>query len=87
MSVEVHFRRFASSLELTNEETRKAATIQNQIREVLEARQDISRAELSGSYDRKTKIRPLHDIDILVVFRSERRIRRQRHNDQAKTVS
>jgi predicted nucleotidyltransferase len=68
MSVEVHFRRFASSLELTNEETRKAATIQNQIREVLEARQDISRAELSGSYDRKTKIRPLHDIDILVVF-------------------
>jgi predicted nucleotidyltransferase len=68
MSVEEHFRRFASSLELTDEETRKAATIQNQIREVLEARQDISRAELSGSYDRKTKIRPLHDIDILVVF-------------------
>jgi predicted nucleotidyltransferase len=68
MSVEEHFRRFASSLELTDEETRKAATIQNQIREVLEARQDILRAELSGSYDRKTKIRPLHDIDILVVF-------------------
>jgi predicted nucleotidyltransferase len=68
MSVEEYFGRFASSLELTDEETRKAATIQNQIREVLEARKDILRAELSGSYDRKTKIRPLHDIDLLVVF-------------------
>ena len=68
MSVEEHFRRFGSSLELTDEEARKASTIQGQIREVLETRQDILKAELSGSYDRKTKIRPLHDIDILVVF-------------------
>jgi len=68
MSVEEHFRRFASTLELTYEEAQKASTIQNQIRDVLGARQDILRAELCGSYDRKTKLRPLHDIDVLVVF-------------------
>lgn len=68
MSIEDNFRRLASSLELTFEETQKAANIQNLIREVLEARPEILHAELSGSYDRKTKIRPLHDIDILVVF-------------------
>jgi hypothetical protein len=68
MAIEEYFRRFASSLELSAAETQKAADIQNRIRELLEAHPDVFRTELSGSYDRKTKIRPLHDIDVLIVF-------------------
>lgn len=71
MAIEEHFRRFASNLELTAAETQKAADTHNRIREALEAQPCVLSSELSGSYDRKTKIRPLHDIDVLVVFDPE----------------
>lgn len=66
--MEDNFRQFASNLEISKTEQNKAAKLQNEIREILENRDIIIKTALSGSYDRQTKIRPLHDIDMLVIL-------------------
>jgi predicted nucleotidyltransferase len=68
MSIEENFAKFASKLEISSIEARKVARLQNRIREYIETNPQVIRTEIIGSYDRKTKIRPLHDIDIFVIF-------------------
>jgi hypothetical protein len=63
------FAEFLQRLELTDAEREKASTQQNVVRDRL--RQNLSGFErdiLSGSYSRRTAIRPLNDIDIFIIL-------------------
>lgn len=63
------FDTFLRQLELTEKEQNEASRQQNSLRDNLRARlgNDV-RDILSGSYSRRTAIRPLNDIDIFVVL-------------------
>lgn len=71
MSIEENFAKFASQLEISSIETKKVARLQNRIREHIESNPQVIETKLIGSYDRLTKIRPLHDIDIFVIFHAD----------------
>jgi predicted nucleotidyltransferase len=63
------FEQFARALELTEAERDRASAQQNSLRDAL--RQTLGGVlsdRLIGSYARRTAIRPLHDIDVLVVL-------------------
>jgi hypothetical protein len=64
------FHQFVSDLELTDREAEEASRQQNVVRANLRARLASPHDFLSGSYARRTAIRPLHDIDLIFVLDS-----------------
>lgn len=61
------FETFAQRLELTDAEQEAASRQQNALRENLRRQiNGVTRDFLSGSYKRRTAIRPLHDIDVII---------------------
>jgi len=63
------FQTFISSLELTSAEQNEATRQHNVVRENLRVHLGgIERDILSGSYSRRTAIRPLNDIDIFIIL-------------------
>ena len=69
MSIATILEHFAQALELTTAERERADYQQRALRETLRARvPGVSRDFLAGSYARHTAIRPLHDIDLVIVL-------------------
>ena len=62
------FAKFKSRLELTQTEQDDASSRQKRVREVLRDNFSIDRDFLSGSYGRRTKTKPLKDVDIFCVL-------------------
>jgi hypothetical protein len=63
------FDTFLRSLELTDSERKEASTQQKSLRDSLAAKLGgVQRDILSGSYSRRTAIRPLNDIDLFVIL-------------------
>lgn len=62
------FQQFVSSLELTDAERAKADAQRERLRENVRNQLVTSRDFISGSYGRRTAIRPLNDIDIFCVL-------------------
>lgn len=78
LTVDEAFRKFKSRLELNDREQKNASQRQNEVREYLDTRFNISRSFLTGSYARHTKTKPLKDIDIFFVLGElERKYRSQ----------
>ncbi len=63
------FDQLARKLELTSREDEEASRQQNVLRDHLRGSLDIDRDFLSGSYKRRTAIRPLKDIDLVLVLK------------------
>jgi len=70
MNVTEAFEKFRLNLELSQTEQDKAKSLHENVRYRLRKEVDSVEDFLSGSYARNTKIRPLHDIDLFVVFSS-----------------
>ena len=68
MSVAQALQHFISGLELTTGQQRKAAEQKEVVRGYLARGLSLERHFLSGSYARNTAIRPLHDIDMIIVL-------------------
>lgn len=69
MTMQARFKEYASALEITDDEQADASTLHTDVRERLAtSRLVIERDFLSGSYARETKIRPLKDIDLVLVL-------------------
>ena len=69
MSIATLLEQLARDLELTAAERETADHQQRVLRETIRAQlPGVSRDFLAGSYARHTAIRPLHDIDLLVVL-------------------
>lgn len=65
------FAALFSELEITEAEQKKASTQQQSVRTKLRDRLEVEADYLSGSYRRRTQIRPLDDIDLLLVLDAE----------------
>ncbi|MCY1071195.1 nucleotidyltransferase [Nannocystis sp. RBIL2] len=63
------FQEFLSSLELTETQRSDASVQHTYLRSALQKELDVEDNFLSGSYARKTAIRPLHDIDVFLVLK------------------
>ena len=69
LTVAQAFHAFLQTLELTDKEQAEASRQQNALRENLRKELGTSiRDILSGSYSRKTAIRPLNDIDLFIIL-------------------
>lgn len=68
MPVRQAFEKFLQDLELTAAEREAASGQHIRLREALQQRMDVADNFLSGSYSRRTAIRPLHDIDVFLVL-------------------
>ncbi|MCX4242512.1 SMODS domain-containing nucleotidyltransferase [Paraliomyxa miuraensis] len=68
MTIPQTFQSFLSSLELTTKQRKEANEQHIRLRIELQKRMKVEDNFLSGSYARKTAIRPLGDIDVFVVF-------------------
>ncbi|MFP2925394.1 SMODS domain-containing nucleotidyltransferase [Pyxidicoccus sp. 3LG] len=66
------FEQFMQSLELHEGEDREAKRQQKNVFEAMRRRLGPKESILSGSYGRSTAIRPLHDIDLFLIFATER---------------
>lgn len=64
------FQDFLSRLELTESERDEASRQHTNMREQIQKKMEVVDNFLSGSYGRRTAIRPLNDIDIFVVRKS-----------------
>ena len=62
------FEQFMKSLELHEGEDREAKRQERNVFEVMRRELGPRESILSGSYGRKTAIRPLHDIDLFLIF-------------------
>jgi Second Messenger Oligonucleotide or Dinucleotide Synthetase domain len=69
MTILQAFNELLASLELTEAERDEAIRQHTYLREELQARMDVEDNFLSGSYKRRTAIRPLNDIDVFLVLR------------------
>lgn len=69
-TVNQRFHGFISNLELTDAERTTASAQQNRVRDLLRMEFTTTRDFITGSYGRRTAIRPLHDIDIFVVMQN-----------------
>ncbi len=67
-TVERAFAEFLSSLELTSKQRDKASKQHIELRTRLQAQLDTTDNFLTGSYARRTALRPLDDIDVFVVL-------------------
>lgn len=72
-TVEDQFDKFKQRLEITLGERDDAVRRHHQVRDLLRERLNISADFLTGSYDRHTKTRPLHDVDVFVVLADAKR--------------
>jgi predicted nucleotidyltransferase len=73
MTVAEAFQNFRSNLEPTKSETEDASRRQQKIRSQVEADLAVSDSFLTGSYARHTAVRPLKDVDIMVVLGEDER--------------
>jgi hypothetical protein len=71
LTVPQAFAQLFSALEITEAEQKKASTQQQSVRTKLRGRLEVEADYLSGSYRRRTQIRPLDDIDLLLVLDAE----------------
>lgn len=62
------FDEFLRSIEIPPEQRKRADQQKNTVRSQLDGRLKLDDVFLSGSYGRRTAIRPLHDIDLFVVL-------------------
>jgi hypothetical protein len=69
--VDQAFDKMREGGEITTTEQTLAQNRHRRIREKLEAAWDVDRTFLTGSYDRHTKIKPLEDVDIFAVIKSD----------------
>jgi Second Messenger Oligonucleotide or Dinucleotide Synthetase domain len=69
------FRKFRSSLELTQKEQDSASSRQKEIRALMDESFNIADDFLTGSYRRWTKTKPLKDVDIFCIFHDDERPR------------
>lgn len=70
------FETFLQSLELTEGQTDEASRQHTYLRTELQQRMEVEDNFLSGSYARRTAIRPLNDIDVFLVLRETTRYSR-----------
>lgn len=68
------FQTFLADLELRSTERDDAIRQHTHLRQQLQKRMDVEANFLSGSYARKTAIRPLNDIDVFLVLRPTREL-------------
>jgi hypothetical protein len=80
------FDQLVRNLELTNKEQEEASRQQNVVRNNLRTSLDIEQDFLSGSYRRRTAIRPLKDIDLVLVL-AEAKHRELRSDPPQKTLA
>lgn len=80
-TVEQAMQSLVSELELEAAEVNNVTRQHDVVRQVLRERLSSAEEFLSGSYGRKTAIRPLHDVDVFVVLDSARQPRGQRTPD------
>ena len=73
MTISEAFQKFRSNLEPTTSETKDAASRQKKIRSQVEASVSVADSFLTGSYARHTAVRPLKDVDIMVVLGDDER--------------
>lgn len=72
MSMQARFNEFASALEITCNEQKDASALHTDVRQRLDGSSlEIERDFLSGSYARETKIRPLKDIDLVMILEED----------------
>lgn len=71
LTIDEAFRKFKSRLELNEKEQRNASARQQEVRDYLDTRFKIDRSFLTGSYARWTKTKPLKDVDIFFVLKSD----------------
>jgi len=71
MTVDQKFDEFKSKLEITEREEDDAITKHTYIREKIQKKISTEDVFLTGSYKRRTKIRPLKDVDMFVVYAEE----------------
>lgn len=69
MTVRQAFSEFLQALELTESEREDASAQHTHVRTQLQKRLDVHDNFLSGSYARKTAVRPLNDIDVFLVLK------------------
>lgn len=67
------FEKFKHRLEITRDEQDDAVRRHHEVRDLLRESLNISADFLTGSYDRHTKTRPLHDVDVFVVLADAKR--------------
>lgn len=68
MTMRQAFEQFLQSLELSENESADASRQHTYLREELKVQLDVAQNFLSGSYARKTAVRPLNDIDVFLVL-------------------
>lgn len=73
ISIPHAFLKFKSRLEITQREQDDASSRQQRIRDILRNTFDLERDFLTGSYARRTKTKPLEDVDIFCVLGEEER--------------
>ncbi len=73
MTVAEAFKNFRSNLEPTKSEADDAANRQQKIRSQVETDIGVTNSFLTGSYARSTAVRPLKDVDIMVVLAESER--------------
>ena len=71
MTVAQAFDKLRRNLELTGPERKNVSRQQNVVREKLASHLTIDGDFISGSYGRKTAIRPLNDVDLFVILNEE----------------
>lgn len=69
MTIPQAFEEFRKALRLKRAERDEASRQHTHLREALAARMKVDTTLISGSYGRKTSIRPLNDIDVFLVLR------------------
>jgi len=72
ISIPHAFQTFVSAIELTSKQRTEANDQHVRLREQLQKRLEIHDLLLSGSYKRKTAVRPLDDIDVFAVLKPRR---------------
>ena len=73
------FQRFKGRLEITQTEQEDASRRQKDVRATVQSSFEVEADFLTGSYGRRTKTKPLKDIDIFVVLGRGERWRREKH--------
>ena len=73
ISLEEAFKKFLHRLELTEKEQKDVSSRHTKIRDIVRAGIGVDRDILSGSYKRRTKTKPLKDVDIFFILRDDER--------------
>lgn len=68
MTLAQAFQKFLQALEITEVQRKRAEEQKGRVRAILDERLKPEVVRVSGSFDRRTAIRPLHDIDLFLVL-------------------